>query len=59
MRVLKSTGGINDKLEQEAENERMLQDSWDYWERHGLQHPMKRRESKVKPLTPTREQEDG
>ena len=52
MRVLKSTGGVNDKIAKREEKDKMLKDSWDYWERQGLPHPMKRTEDLVKPLQP-------
>jgi len=48
--VKRCAGAANNKLKKRAENERMLKASWDYWERQGLEHPMKANSSGIKPL---------
>lgn len=50
MKVIRSCGVANTKNSDTAEQQRMLEASWDYWERKGLAHPMKRDINGVKPI---------
>ena len=49
-RVIRSCGPINDKAHKKEMQDQALKDSWDYWERRGLEHPMKRDIGGIKPL---------
>ena len=49
--VKRSSGADNNKLKRGDEKERMLKASWDYWERQGLEHPLKTGVGGIKPLS--------
>ena len=49
--VKRCTGADNNKLKRHNERDRMLRDSWDYWERMGLEHPLKTADGGIKPLS--------
>lgn len=51
MRVKRSDGTYNSAIDDKKESERMLRDSWDYWERRGLQHPEKIEDRGIQPLS--------
>lgn len=52
MRVIRSTGKINDKNHNQLTDTQILERAWDYWERQGYSHPSKRECFGVKPLKP-------
>lgn len=55
--VKRSCGRTNTKVKDEIEQARMLEDCWDYFERKGYAHPMKRNALGIKPLLPEQGEE--
>ena len=59
-RVRRSCGADNTKIADKREKERMLQDSWDYFERAlGLPNPKNNDYRGIKPLMPKQGDQNG
>lgn len=50
MKVKRSDGTIVDKTSHKEELLEALFNSWDYWERQGLPHPMKRAQQSIRTM---------